>query len=64
MCGPQGNLRSGVVEVVNSTFYGNFGADFGGAIYMESAGVALLDVLMDSNSCEPVRGLGGALASK
>ena len=44
-------------------FTGNYGADFGGAIYMESVGVELRDVLLDSNACAPVRGLGGGLAS-
>ena len=49
--------------ITDSVFYGNYGADFGGAIYMESVGVDLRNVLLESNACAPVRGLGGGLAS-
>ena len=51
------------VIITDSVFTSNYGADFGGAIYMESVGVELRDVLLDSNACAPVRGLGGGLAS-
>ncbi len=51
------------VIISDSVFTGNYGADFGGAIYMESVGLELRDVLLDSNACAPVRGLGGGLAS-
>ena len=62
---PQGaaQLGSATVNVSNSAFYGNFAGDEGGAVYMESVGVALQDVMMDGNSCAPQRGLGGALRS-
>lgn len=59
----QGTAASGIVNVFNSTFHNNFASDEGGAVYMESAGVALQDVLMEGNTCAPSRGLGGALAS-
>ncbi len=51
------------VVISDSLFTGNYGADFGGAIYMESVGVELRNVVLDSNACAPVRGLGGGLAS-
>ena len=60
----QGAAPHSIVEVSSSSFYGNFGADLGGAIYMESVGVALQDIMMDRNACEPVRGVGGGLASE
>ena len=59
----QGTPQSGIVEIVGSSFYGNFAEYTGGAIYMESVGAALLDVMMESNACAPLRGIGGALAS-
>ena len=60
----QDGSTTAAVIISNSVFTGNYGADFGGAIYMESVGVELRDVLLDSNACAPVRGLGGGLASE
>lgn len=61
----QGRAARAVVDVnvFKSSFYYNSAADEGGAVYMESASVALQDIMMESNACAPSRGLGGALAS-